>query len=52
MLGEKLLKMGVITQGQLDECLKEQATSGKKLGEVLVAKGYATQAQVDAALAK
>ncbi|MBN8215599.1 MAG: hypothetical protein J0L75_03110 [Spirochaetes bacterium] len=52
MLGEKLLKSGIITQAQLEECLAEQAASGKRIGELLVAKGYATQAQIDAALAK
>ncbi len=51
MLGDTLIKNGVITQAQLDECLAEQKSSGKKLGEIVVAKGYATQDQVEKALA-
>ena len=50
MLGEKLIAANVITQEQLDEALKEQESSGQRIGEILVAKGYATQAEVDAAL--
>ena len=47
MLGEKLIAAGIITQAQLDEALKAQAGSGKKIGEVLVDKGFATQEQID-----
>ncbi len=38
MLGEKLIAAGIITQGQLDEALAEQKSSGKRLGETLVDK--------------
>jgi hypothetical protein len=52
MLGDKLLAAGVITQAQMDEALKEQAASGgKKLGEILIAKGFCNQAAIDKALA-
>lgn len=50
MLGEKLIAAGIITQGQLDEALAEQKSSGKRLGEILVDKGYATNEQIDEAL--
>ena len=50
MLGDKLIASGVITQAQLEEALNEQKKNGKKLGEVLVEKGYATKQQVDEAM--
>jgi len=50
MLGEKLIAANVITREQLDDALKEQESSGQKIGEILVARGYASQDQVDAAL--
>ena len=46
MLGDKLMSAGVITQAQLDEALGDQKASGKRLGDVLVDKGYATQDQI------
>lgn len=50
MLGDTLIANGTITKAQLDECLAEQKASGKKLGEIIVAKGYATQDQIEKAL--
>jgi type IV pilus assembly protein PilB len=38
-LGEVLIEEGLISQTQLDTCLAEQKRSGKKLGEILMAKG-------------
>jgi len=42
-LGEILVDMGVVTQSQLEEALKEQSegTERKRIGEILVAKGLA-----------
>ncbi|NLJ78943.1 MAG: type II secretion system protein GspE, partial [Tissierellia bacterium] len=41
-LGELLLNHGRISREQLNEGLKDQSISGKRLGEVLVEKGYVT----------
>ncbi len=50
-LGERLVKMGVITPDQLDVALKEQKRTGKYLGEVIHSLGFATQEAVQTALA-
>ncbi len=39
-IGEMLLDEEIITQEQLQECLREQKTTGEKVGQVLVRKGY------------
>ncbi len=40
-LGEILVSAGTISRGQLDDALRKQTGSRKKLGEVLVEEGYA-----------
>ncbi len=45
-LGELLIGMGMITQAQLEECLKEQKGSGERLGRILRNKGYVTEQQL------
>jgi type IV pilus assembly protein PilB len=51
MLGEKLLKAGLITQAQLDQALAEQAKSpGVKLGEILVRLRFVTAEQIASVL--
>ncbi len=40
-LGEILISTGTITRRQLDDALRKQASSRKKLGEVLMEEGYA-----------
>ena len=45
-IGDLLVEKGLITVGQLDECLKEQAVSGKRLGEILVDKQCITESQL------
>ena len=50
MLGLKLIALGIITQEQLQEALNEQKKIGKRLGEILVDKGYASKEQIDSAL--
>lgn len=45
-LGELLVKAGVISRTQLDDALRKQAGSRKKLGEVLIAEGYAKPGQI------
>jgi len=42
-LGDLLLQRKEITQEQLDDALKVQKTSGKKIGEILIEKGYLTE---------
>jgi hypothetical protein len=51
MLGDDLIKKGLITQAQLDAALAAQASNpGKKIGELLVMTGALSQADLDAAL--
>lgn len=50
MLGEKLVSLETITPDQLYEVLALQKDSDKKLGEIIIDKGYATQNQVKSAL--
>ena len=40
LLGELLLKMGIISEDQLSEALQEQKKRGGKLGQILVKKGF------------
>ncbi len=42
-LGELLLQREEITRQQLDDSLNAQKTNGKKIGEILVEKGYLTE---------
>ncbi len=42
LLGDLLHKMGVISEDQLNEALKEHKKSGEKLGQILVKKGIVT----------
>lgn len=46
LLGEMLLKSGVITQEQLDEALEAQKLGNAKVGEILVQLGYTTEDNV------
>lgn len=39
-IGEMLLDEDIITEEQLQECLREQKTTGEKVGQLLVRKGY------------
>jgi type IV pilus assembly protein PilB len=52
LLGEALVKQGVLTPGQLQEALEEQQRTGRHLGEILVKRGMVTEAQVAEALAE
>ncbi|MDH4157462.1 MAG: ATPase, T2SS/T4P/T4SS family [candidate division Zixibacteria bacterium] len=45
-IGDLLVEKGLLTAGQLDECLKEQAVSGKRLGEILVEKQCITESEL------
>ncbi len=50
-LGERLISMGIISPDQLELALKEQKRTGKYLGEVINALGFATQEAIQTALA-
>ncbi len=50
-LGDLLIERGVISQDQLRIALHEQKTSGKPLGEALVALGFVTEVEMRSALA-
>lgn len=45
-MGDTLLKMGVITQPQLDEVLKRQKRKGRLLGNLLLEMGFATREDI------
>jgi hypothetical protein len=49
-LGEILLKHGKITVIQLEELIKEQETSGKPLGELILSKGLMSRSELLTAL--
>lgn len=50
-LGETLVAAKVISQAQLDEALAIQKTAaGKKLGEIIIEKGWADAAAIEKAL--
>jgi len=51
-LGEVLVDMGVVTQSQVEEALKEQCggVERKRIGEILVEKGWINDKQVRQAL--
>ncbi|MCR5256340.1 MAG: Flp pilus assembly complex ATPase component TadA [Acetatifactor sp.] len=51
-LGDVLLENKYITKEQLDEALKKQNGSGKKLGEVLVDEGYLKEGDIARAISK
>lgn len=42
-LGERLVREGIINPMMLDKALKEQSTSGRRLGETIVALGFASE---------
>jgi hypothetical protein len=49
-LGDLLIAAGEITREQLNDTLEQQKHSTKKIGELLVDRGYAQQKQVDQCL--
>ncbi len=51
LLGELLIKAKRITQEQLDDALREQQTTGEKLGGVLLRLGLLRENELDAVLA-
>ncbi|QQR49785.1 type II secretion system ATPase GspE [bacterium] len=51
-IGDILIDLGVITKEQLDECLKEQKSTGTLLGTILVERGFASKHEVARALSE
>jgi type IV pilus assembly protein PilB len=51
-LGALLLRDGVLTVEQLELALRDKDSSGKRLGEILVDRGYVTPTQVSRVLAE
>jgi type IV pilus assembly protein PilB len=51
MLGEILESMGCVTTDDIRQAIEEQKATGKKLGQILVEKGQASQEDVTKALA-
>jgi hypothetical protein len=51
LLGALLVSRELITPAQLEEALEEQETSGLQLGQIIVARGFASAATVAQALA-
>jgi hypothetical protein len=51
-LGRLLLERGVVSQEELDSALEDQRTSGRRLGEILVAHGSVSWATVAAVVAE
>ncbi len=49
-IGEILVQKGIITSDQLQKALAEQASAGGRLGDVIAKLGFATAAQIEAAL--
>lgn len=45
-LGEMLIDLGIITNEQLNESLREQKQSGLRLGKILKSKGFVTEQQL------
>ena len=45
-LGEMLIDLGIISNEQLEESLKDQKISGERLGKILKSKGFVTEQQL------
>lgn len=49
-IGEILVKSGKITEGQLEQVLDQQKSSGKKTGEILISSGLVTEPDISSAV--
>jgi type IV pilus assembly protein PilB len=50
-LGQRLLELGIVSEAQVQEALKEQENTGEKLGTILTKLGYCTEEDVARAMA-
>lgn len=50
-IGELLVSRGLLTEAQLDRCIKEQKESKERLGEIVIKLGYASEGSVYSCLA-
>ena len=51
LLGSVLVTQGVVENGELNEALLDQTSSGKQLGEILVDRGVICRPELDRAIA-
>jgi len=52
-MGDRLVELGIVSHGQLEECLELQKSSpGERLGQILIRKGYAKEENVMGCLAE
>ena len=51
-LGKILIQAGLLTPQRLEECLDLQRTQGKRLGQILVELGYASELDIALSLAR
>ena len=52
LLGEILVEQGSLSQAQLEEALQIQGADSRKIGQILVSRGYVKRHHIDIALAK
>jgi len=52
LIGEYLLEKGIITEAQLKEALKEVERTNRKIGEILVRRGFAKEEDIARALSE
>jgi type IV pilus assembly protein PilB len=52
LIGEYLLKKGIITEAQLKEAVKEVERTNRKIGEILVRRGFAKEEDIAHALSE
>ena len=50
LFGDLLLKLGIVTPGQVQEALALQTLTGQRVGEALISLGYVTREQLQDAL--
>src|SRR5436190_18087606 len=51
-VGSMLVRDGIISQPQLDAALQEKDETGRRVGDILVARGYATKIDITRCLAE
>lgn len=49
-LGQKLIRAGVLTEGSLRKALDQSASTGERVGEILVSSGMVTLEQIETAI--
>ncbi|HEX4622655.1 MAG TPA: hypothetical protein VH208_13920, partial [Myxococcaceae bacterium] len=52
LFGDMLVKLGVVTPGQVQEALALQSLTGQRVGEALISLGYVTRDQLQNGLSE